>query len=95
MLSKLILITLAGVTLCGWTRTPQIKMDRFNKTESSISISTEDFKHLRYPNAYDLQMYYTEGLTNSNNISDYEKLNDSQLLQKGCSFTNRRIRVED
>jgi hypothetical protein len=54
MLSKLILITLAAVTLCGWTRTPQIKMDRFNKTESSISISTEDFKHLRYPNAYDL-----------------------------------------
>ncbi|CAD8135716.1 unnamed protein product [Paramecium pentaurelia] len=95
MLSKIILAVLLGITFCGWTRTPQIKIDKFNKTEQAISISTEDFKHLKYPNAFDLELYYQEGLTDDKDITKYQKINDIQLYQQGCSYFERKIKVED
>ncbi|CAK85138.1 unnamed protein product (macronuclear) [Paramecium tetraurelia] len=95
MLSQIILATLLGITLCGWTRFPQIKIDKFNKTEQAISISTEDFKHLKYPNAFDLELYYQEGLTDEKDISKYQKIEDTYLQQQGCSYSERKIKVED
>ncbi|CAK75314.1 unnamed protein product (macronuclear) [Paramecium tetraurelia] len=95
MISQLILSVLLGITFCNWTRTPQITIDKFNQTDQKISISTEDFKHLKYPNAFDLELYYYEGLIDKKDITKYQKINDTQLYQQGCSYFERKIKVED
>ncbi|CAD8052964.1 unnamed protein product [Paramecium sonneborni] len=95
MFSILILSTLLGITFCTWSRNPQIKIDKFNITEQAISISTQDFKHFKYPNAFNLELYYQEGLTNEKDIKKYQKINDMQLYQQGCYYFERKINVED
>ncbi|CAD8081020.1 unnamed protein product [Paramecium sonneborni] len=95
MFSQLILSTLLGITYSNWTRTPQIKIDNFNKSDSSVSINTDNQYRLKYPNAYDIDVYYQQGISNSKNLTDYEKINNTQLLGKGCSYFERKIKVED
>ncbi|CAD8087372.1 unnamed protein product [Paramecium sonneborni] len=95
MFSQLILSTLLGLTYSNWTRTPQIKIKKFNETDSSVSINTDNFYHLKYPNAYDVNLYYKQGISNSKNLSDYEKINNSQFYGNGCSYFQRKIKVED
>lgn len=58
MFSYFILSTLLGLTYSNWTRTPLIKIDNLNSTDSSVSINVDNFHHLKYPNAYDLDLYY-------------------------------------
>lgn len=43
-----LLFNLMTVTSCGWTRYPSIKIETFNTSKSHLSISTEDFKHIKY-----------------------------------------------
>ncbi|CAD8185083.1 unnamed protein product [Paramecium pentaurelia] len=95
MFSYLILSTLLGLTYSNWTRTPQIKIDNFNSTDSVVTMNIDNFYHLNYPNAYDLDLYYRQGISNSRNLSDYEKINNTQLLEQGCSYFERKIIVED
>ncbi|CAD8162042.1 unnamed protein product [Paramecium pentaurelia] len=94
MFSQLILSTLLGLTYSNWTKTPQIKIDNFNQSESAVSINTDNIHHVKYPKAYDLDLYYKNGISKSRNISDYEKINNTQLFQQGCSYLERQIKIE-
>ncbi|CAD8151615.1 unnamed protein product [Paramecium octaurelia] len=95
MFSYYILSTLLGLTYSKWTRTPEIKIDNFNSTDSAVSMNVDNFHHLMYPNAYDLDLYYRQGISNSRNLSDYERINNTQLQEQGCSYYERKIIVED
>ncbi|CAD8067209.1 unnamed protein product [Paramecium primaurelia] len=95
MFSQLILSTLLELTYSNWSKTLQITIDNFNQSESAVSINTDNIHHIKYPQAYDLNLYYKNGISKSRNISDDEKINNTQLFQQGCSYLERQIKIED